>query len=313
MNRRVRNYFLFYVLFCLLFISCKEDKGKTDGTNVNPIDTAAIAAITSELIYTGYQPLKDKPIKIYYHVPANASKLTPILFVFNGTDRNAKFSRDLLTAHSDRLKFIIIAPEFSDQDYPGADGYNLGNMFVDGDNPTASTIKNEEIWTFSVIEPIFNFMKVKIGSTVSSFDIFGHSAGGQFAHRYLLFKPSAKLNKLVAAASGWYTMFDNSIDFPYGTKKSSAEFSSYNNLFNKKVFIIVGDKDTDPNSADLRHNDIVDKQGLNRFTRAQYFYSKSREEATRRAGSFNWKYNSLKDVTHDFAATSAAGVNLLYQ
>jgi hypothetical protein len=108
-------------------------------------------------------------------------------------------------------------------------------------------------------------------------------------------------------------MFDNSISFPYGTKHSPVELSNYNNLFNKKVFVIVGDLDIDPNSSDLRHNEIVDKQGLNRFTRAQHFYTQSRAAAIQSNSAFNWKYYSLKGIGHDFSGTSAAAANYLYQ
>ncbi len=314
MNRRI---VLISILLTLLVstcvFSCKEDE---EPQTIVPTETPAEPAKmkgTADLLYTDYVPLQDKPIRVFYHIPANSTSLTPILFVFHGTDRNATYSRDVMIANANKLGFIIIAPEFSDQYYPTADSYNLGNVFVDGDNPSSTTLNAESSWTYSVVEPIFNFMKTKIGSSLPTFDVFGHSAGGQFVHRLLLFKPLAKINRLVTASSGWYTMFDNTIDFPYGTKKSPVELSSYNNLFNKKVFVIVGDQDIDPNSSDLRHNEIVDKQGLNRLERAQYFYTQSRAGATKNGSPFNWKYYSLKNVGHDFVGTSSAAASFLYQ
>jgi hypothetical protein len=299
--------------FFALWSSCKEDVPSiNDSPTETPVEPAKMKG-TADLLFTDYAPLKNNPIRLYYHIPFNATTLTPILLVFHGTDRNAQYSRDEMIANADKLGFIIIAPEFSDQYYPTADSYNLGNIFVDGDNPSPTTLNPESIWTFSAIEPIFNFMKARIGSSLNSYDVFGHSAGGQFVHRYLLYKPLAKINRLVAASSGWYTMFDNTINFPYGTKQSPVESSNYNNLFNKKVFIIVGELDTDPNSSELRHNEIVDKQGLNRFTRAQYFYTQSRTAAIQSNSAFNWKYYSLKGIGHDFVGTSTAAANYLYQ
>jgi hypothetical protein len=306
-------FVLLTIGFCTWWSSCKEDELAI--TN-SPIETPAEPAKmkgTADLLFSDYAPLKNNPIRLYYHVPANATTLTPILLVFHGTDRNAQYCRDEMIANANKLGFIIIAPEFSVQYYPTADSYNLGNIFVDGDNPSPSTLNQETAWTFSAIEPIFNFMKAGIGSSLNSYDVFGHSAGGQFVHRYLLYKPLAKINRLVTASSGWYTMFDNSISFPYGTKHSPVELSNYNNLFNKKVFVIVGDLDIDPNSSDLRHNEIVDKQGLNRFTRAQHFYTQSRAAAIQSNSAFNWKYYSLKGIGHDFSGTSAAAANYLYQ
>lgn len=294
--------------------ACKQEESKVpDKVKIDTSEIPSKIKGTADIAFSEYAPLKDKPIQLFYHIPANATNLTPILFVLHGTDRDAKFSRDAMIANANKFGFIIIAPQFSEQFFPTADSYNLGNVFVDGDNPSASSLNAESIWTFSVIEPIFDFMKLKIGSSLNTYDVFGHSAGGQFAHRFLLYKPLARVNRLVSAAAGWYTMFDPSIDFPYGTKKSPVEFSSYKNLFNKKVFILIGSKDIDPNSADLRHNEIVDKQGLNRLERAQYFYTQSRLAATQQGAAFNWRYYSLQGIAHDFIGTSNAAAIYLYQ
>ncbi len=310
------NYAIFVLLFCLLsawLSSCNKTTAVVPLLSVDTLSKPLSMKGSGSLIFTAYSPLANKPVQVFYHIPSTANNFSPVLMVFHGADRNASYSRDELISSSDKLGFIVIAPEFSDTYYPNADQYQMGNLFVDGDNPTANTLNDEKYWTFSVIDTVFYFMKNKMGSSIVNYDVFGHSAGGQFAHRFLLFKPNAKINRLVTASSGWYTMYDNKINFPYGTKLSPAEFASYNNLFNKKVFVLVGDLDTDPNSFDLRHNEIVDKQGLNRLERAQYFYVKSREEAEKRNSAFNWKYYSLKGVGHDFSKTSAAAITLLYQ
>ena len=35
---------------------------------------------------------------------------------------------------------ILIAPEFSDLDFPSGNAYNLGNIFIDGNNPSPETL-----------------------------------------------------------------------------------------------------------------------------------------------------------------------------
>lgn len=309
--KRILLSFLASIL--LIFVSaCDKDESVKQTTAVKSSDSLLLYG-TGDFIFTEYAPLNNKPIKVFFHIPANSNNSTPLLFVLHGTERDAAFSRSALITSANQLNFIVIAPEFTEQYFPGGDAYNLGNIFVDGDNPTAQTLNNESIWSLSAIEPIFDYFKNKTGSKVSTFDMFGHSAGGQFVHRYLLFKPNAKLNKLVMAAAGWYTMLDNTIDFPYGTKKSPAELYNYSNIFSKKVFVIIGGNDTNPNSDALRHNDIVDKQGLNRLERAQYFYTQSRNLASKTNAVFNWSYSVLPKVDHDFAATSVAGAALLYK
>lgn len=296
-------------LFCIF--SCNKENLSPPPTP-RGVDSLIIYG-TSDFTFTEYAPLNNKPVKVYFYVPNNANKNTPILFVLHGNERNALLSRNELIASANQLNFIIIAPEFSEANFPGGDGYNLGNIFVDGDNPTPQTLNEESIWTFSIIEPLFENFKNKIGSAVTQYDMFGHSAGGQFVQRYILFKPNAKINKTVIASSGWYTMLDNSIVFPYGTKGSPSENLKYNSLFGKKVFLVIGGDDTNPNSDALRHNDIVDKQGLNRLERAQYFYTQTRNTAVKNNLNFNWDYLVLPKVDHDFSATSSAGALLLYK
>ena len=55
--------------------------------------------------------------------------------------------------------FIVIAPEFSSEHYPElGDDYLMGNVYIDGDNPTTESRNPENEWTFSVIEPLFDLM-----------------------------------------------------------------------------------------------------------------------------------------------------------
>src|SRR5271155_4121645 len=42
--------------------------------------------------------------------------------------------------------------------------------------------------------------------TSKTYYLYGHSAGGQFAHRLVLFMPNARYQRVVAANPGYYTM-----------------------------------------------------------------------------------------------------------
>jgi hypothetical protein len=52
----------------------------------------------------------------------------------------------------------------------------------------------------------------------AGYDMYGHSAGAQFVHRYLQFYDSPKVKKAVAANAGWYTFPNEAINYPYGIK-----------------------------------------------------------------------------------------------
>ena len=51
--------------------------------------------------------------------------------------------------------------------------------------------------------------------TRRGYALYGHSAGGQFVHRYVAFADAPRMESAVAANSGWYTMPDDGA-FPYG-------------------------------------------------------------------------------------------------
>lgn len=293
----------------LVFFMLACDKNEA----VTPDDSESALSGTGVLTYSGYAPLQDKPIRVFYHIPDDAGADAPILMVFHGNNRDALEARNALVAKSNQLGFITVVPEFSQDDFPGSDAYMLGNIFDDGDAPSDATLNDEESWTFSVIDPLFDFMKAQCGNETSRYDVFGHSAGGQFAHRLVLFKPEAKLNRVMAAASGWYTVPDAQIDFPYGTAKSPLESGGLQAVFSVSMTVMVGAEDTDPNSAALRHTEEADAQGMQRLERAQHFYEESRIIAQASGLPFQWQYTTVANAGHDFNANATAAVNALYR
>ena len=197
-----------------LLISDVIGSGATRGTveeielQLNSLTTSLLTdnlVGTDSFRFTHQATLKNDEIDIFYHIPQVNSVTTPIVFVFHGGARNPRTYRDSLISKADELGFIVIAPGLPSSLFPGGDGYNLGNVFVDGDNPSAGTLNDESDWAFSIVEPLFDHVKQQLGSQVSEYSVFGHSAGGQFSHRLLFFKPDARISKMVASASGWYT------------------------------------------------------------------------------------------------------------
>ena len=120
---------------------------------------------------------------VYYHIPDGIGPQTPILMVLHGGSRNADDYRDAFIEKSNSLGFIVVAPEFSQASFPGGDSYNLGNIFIDGDNPTSETLNPEYEWSFSILDPLFSHVKDLTNNTSQTYDVFGNSAGGQVAHR----------------------------------------------------------------------------------------------------------------------------------
>lgn len=254
---------------------------------------------------------KAVPMDIYYHVPnANLSSM-PILFVFHGAGRYAVEYRNSWVEEANNRQFIVVTPKFSSSAFPGGDGYNLANVFEDGDNPSSSTLNSEQDWAFSVIEPLFDEIKSQLGNTSATYSIFGFSAGGQFAHRFVMFKPNARVNKIVASASGWYTIPDLSVEFPYGIGNSPIENIPASNYFSKHMTIQIGTLDNNPNASALRRNSIVDQQGTNRYDRAYYMFNTSKDIAESLGVDFKWQIAETPGNDHDNAGAVNQAADIL--
>lgn len=306
------------ILFGLIFItyilpSCDKNEILSPDIPEETEDSTAIEMLgTGSFVFDSYAPLSNKPVEVFYHVPLTATAYSPILFVLHGGGRDGMQNRDQLINKADQHNCILVCPTFSSDYYPGGDSYNLGNVFVDGDNPSSSSLNPQSEWTFAVFEPLFDKIRSSCISNVSVYDVMGFSAGAQVAHRFMIFSPNARINRIVAAASGWYTVLNNEITFPYGLEESPAEQLDLSLLFSKKLYVIVGSNDNDENAPGLRRNDIVDLQGLNRLDRAQHFYDEAQNSATSLSSAFNWEHHILPNVGHEFMGNSYFGMDLLY-
>jgi predicted esterase len=309
-----KSCFLVVLYLVALFVSSCDNKIAIQPAEVETGRLeSSIFKGSGSFTYDDYAPLTNKPIEVFYHIPENATSSTPILIVYHGTGRDGENNRNLLVQESNAFGFIVLVPEFSSQYFPGGDEYNLGNIFTDGDNPSTGSLNPEEEWAFSLVDPLFDYFTDNIKSSVEKYDIFGFSGGGQFAHRHFMFKPNDKYNRVIAASSGWYTVLDNTINFPYGTKSSPIEITNYSSLLAKSLTILIGSSDNDPNSGGLRHNDWADAQGLHRLDRAYHFFNECQRVAIEQDVAFSWGIQTLPNVGHNFDATSSAAAVLLYK
>ena len=245
--------------------------------------------------YTNYSPLADRPVNLWYYNPVDDPKDLPIMLVLHGASRNADDYRDNWIDLANRYNLFIVAPEFSKEHYPRSIFYNLGNMF-DAENNDVPV--PEEEWSYSIIEPIFDFVVSAIKGSQTSYDIFGHSAGSQFVHRFVLYKDEIRANRLIAANAGWYTMPDVSLEFPYGIKNSEADTDDIARIVQKEMIVLLGDADT-LRTSNLRQTPEADIQGLHRFARGHAYFDAGKKAAEDLGVPFNWKKVIVPGVGHD--------------
>jgi hypothetical protein len=255
---------------------------------------------TGSFTYNPSGALSSKSIEVFYHIPNGEVKMMPILMSFHGVNRNAADYRDYWISMANSNKFMVFAPQFSDEDFSTGDAYNLANIFNDGDNPSSSTFNAKEEWTFSVLDPLFEQIKSAVSGTQEKYNGWGHSAGAQFLQRFVLYLPNSKLDIAVCSNAGWYTVPEFSVDFPYGLKKGQLPNLDLKLALSKKLIIHLGTGDTDQNSPGLRHNSVVDaQQGASRLDRGRYFFAESQSTAQSLNTTFNWEKDEVFAVAHE--------------
>lgn len=244
-------------------------------------------------------------IPVWAYVPTDVDVQTaPILFMMHGAKRNP--ARYLLewAPYAQTHGFIVIAPEFSRKDFRGSRRYNRGNVSqVDGDDYLSV---DESEWSFSTIEPLFDHVVKTLRSEQTGYTLYGHSAGSQFAHRFMFHKPEARVKRYLAANAGWYTMPDMSVDYPYGLKDSGVSQSTLESALSKPVLVLLGDQDVDMNSSSLNRTDGAMRQGEHRYNRGVTFMRIGKEQATKLGVDFGWKARRVEGVGHSNSGMAKA-------
>ena len=301
----MKNFMLKISIF-ILFITISCEKDNASAIQINQLNSGS-----SQFVFT-YSGLPQKPINVFYNIPSGNRTNMPIVMLFHGDERNANEYRDIWINASNQYGFMVFAPEFNSTDFPGGSSYIIGNVYQDGNYPTIQTLNNESVWTFSIVEPLFDYIKTNSGSTALTYNMFGHSGGGQFVHRFVLIKPDARYDKAVAANSGWYTVPDGVANFPYGILNCPIAAINPNNYFSRKLYITVGELDNNGSDPTLRHNNASDLQGLNRLERANYFFSKSQIYANTIQSTFNWQFNTVANSGHNATLMSNNAINVFF-
>jgi hypothetical protein len=258
-------------------------------------------------LFDGYEPLSDKPVRVFTYRPEGDVSEMPILFVLHGTLRNADTYRDNWIDISEEHGVLIVTPEFNSDDFPGARGFNLGGMFDEDGNQTG-----ERYWAYSLIEPIFDEVVARVNGSQESYDIFGHSAGAQFTHRLLLFKENLRANHVISSNAGWYTTPDFETEFPYGMKDTALDTDRLQERFSATLLIQLGEEDTDPEDRHLRTTENAMIQGMHRFERGHNFFDMAAAKAAELGSEFNWLIRTVPGVGHENALMAIDAAEYLY-
>jgi len=278
------------LLFCGSFTGCSH-KGGTGAEEIVPSPKSPKDGVfekrgENDFIYTKYAPLAHKPVTVFYYIPTtgNVSGM-PVLFSFHGSDGDATLQRNAWQHFAEANGFVVIAPQFS-SDYYSENEYQFGGVYT---TRTSHTLNPKEIWTYTIVEVLFDYFKAETGNTSATYNMFGHSAGGQFVHRYLMAMPNARVNRAVAAnPSTWVFPYVNGIvgtndqiyGWPYSIRNTPFTTpASLKAFFSKRLYVQLGLLDNDPNSSGLSKNEAAMAQGEYRLERGRFFFEECKRIA----------------------------------
>ncbi len=256
-------------------------------------------------VFTDKQGQSNRPIRVYTYRPRGCDSSCPMWIVLHGMGRNASTLRDTWVDLADRHGFLVVAPEFSRKEWPKAALYNLGDV---------ANQENPEKWTYAAIDHLFEEMR----DGQADYRVFGHSAGGQFVHRMLLLRPQSRASVYVAGNPGWYAIPEwrkekgEASSYPYSLIGSKAGEAQVRQALAKRLIVMVGEKDSDPDDEQLDKSDGAMKQGATRVERGENFFKAANRVAAELGVKLAWEYLEVPDAAHDSVAMSKAAAEAIY-
>lgn len=249
------------------------------------------------------------PVTVYTYMPADFNASSPILIVMPGTRRDA--DRHLAFDYYDTwdglaagLGALLLVPEFTEERWPGSWKYQSGNIRTESLRPIPW-----EQTAFGAVERAFAKAVQLTGSKRRKFNLFGHGGGAQFVQRYVLHTGGRLIDRAIAANPGWYMLPDDEYLFPYGLKGAPIPRETLRRAFATDFVLLLGTADVN-HAEPLRTNDFTRRQGRNRYERGHFYFSRSRDVASRLGAQFNWTLREVPGVAHDEGRMSPPAANL---
>ena len=265
--------------------------------------TNLFAAKLDKFTFTSW----NKPdLDVFYHLPKTINNDTKILFVVHGNTRNADDYLNSWIRLTKDKNIAIFAPHFKRSSFIS---FNTLQMSTSNGKIRTDT----DLYLHNSIDTLFKYIKTKFKLNDKLYDIYGHSAGAQFVHRYLLMSDNPSVNKAVAANAGWYT-FLNGADFPYGVKNPPISLTDSNvkKFLSTNLYILIGTNDIDVDSS-INKSKGAQKQGINRLQRAKNFFTYTESIVEQNNLEFKWKYQAVPGAPHSNKVMSKAAVLVLFE
>lgn len=277
--------------------------------NAQPQDTVSLPKGEGMFVYDRYKPFADRAIEVHYYIPASGDiTKMPVIFVFQGADRGYTHLLEAWEKEAEARQFMLFIPQFDKETYPLADYQEVG---VRGTRP--GTFKKQEELTPVLIDKIYEHIVKATGHSLGCYNLYGHSAGGQFVQRFMLVHDSPYVRRAIIGSPGWYTFPDTAQAYPYGVKDipyiGQEQLKRY---LQKDIVLQLATGDTIRESF-LRKTPEADAQGRNRYERGNTFYRYVQELAASHRWRCRWRKVEVEGVGHQSIEMGMAAIPLLLQ
>jgi pimeloyl-ACP methyl ester carboxylesterase len=259
----------------------------------------------TEIKQTTYAYWNKPDIELFYITPKKIDKDTELLFVMHGNDRNAKDYISAWIPHIKNKNIIVVAPRFDKRNYRYF-------FLLESANSSGVINNNSNDYINSSISSFYNFFQSKFSLNTNKYMMFGHSAGAQFTHRYMLLSNDKRISNAVVANAGWYT-FLNGADFPYGINNSPIDItpSDIRWFMSNRSTLLIGGNDISLNDVNSSRGAI--NQGRTRLDRANNYFNVMIDIADKENIPLRWTYKVVDRVGHDYKKMTFQAAKILLQ
>lgn len=246
-----------------------------------------------------FRPPGVAPVRVHVAGPPRLGPHTRTVIVLHGVLRNPEEYIEAWADWAAAENRLVACPGFDSTGWGGSRAYNMGNVMPRGGGDPLP----EEKWVFTVVESLHQHMRGTLALADACFDLWGHSAGAQVAHRFPLFKPRAPLRRVVAAGAGWYTLPDPGLLYPYGLGHPRLGLWDVRARawLQAPLTLMRGSRDV-VRDEHLRTKPEAEAQGPTRFDRAAHMLDRARalDPNTR------WRLLDVPGAGHEHAAMAKA-------
>ena len=248
----------------------------------------------------------DKPdVEIFYITPKKIDKDTQLLFVIHGNSRNANDYISAWIPYISNKNIIVVAPQFNKNSFRYF-------FLLESATSSGAINNNPDDYINKSISSFFNFFQSKFSLSTNKYKMFGHSAGAQFTHRYMLLSNDKRISSAVIANAGWYT-FLNGASFPYGIQESPIDITGKHIrwFMSNRTTLLIGDNDV--NLDDVNSSAGAKNQGKTRVDRAKNYFNALIRLADKENIPFRWRYEVINGVDHDYLKMTPVAAKILLE